>query len=113
MEYSSLYCKLYINTTLSIEELFFIMQEVLLGERSGIRTITNHILELDLRYNNEFDKQKEYDEDGFLFWKYYADIDSNTADREKYISLIRKLLKYLKDREISVVAACDFEDQLE
>lgn len=67
---------------------------------------------LDIRKNKEY-KTKSNNENSFLFWPYYLDIDrKDSAELETYIAQIRELLSFLKTKGMNVVAACDFESEL-
>lgn len=105
-----MYCKLYINSKMSVNDLYEICIELLSGDKEGIRTISTQYLEFDLRKNNEYDIDKL---DTFLFWKYYADIEPKDIKREEYVNSIRNLRFNLRDRNIDTIAACDFEDELQ
>lgn len=79
-----LYCKLFIHTTMPIEELF------------------------DLRDNDEYCPGSQ----DFLFWKYFADIETWVSDETDYIQCVNSLILFLTDKRIDAIAACDFEDKL-
>lgn len=102
------YCKLFICTEMSKEKLLELINLYLRGMRQGIRTIQTGLLELDLIENDEYVPGSQ----DFLFWKYYADIDAVTRDRAGYVRSIQNLIAFLRERQIEVVPACDFEQEL-
>ena len=68
--YNSLYCKIYLDTSLDIEDLYLLINELLLGELEPIRTIRTAWCEIDLRKNSEFDFMRlEENRENFILWK--------------------------------------------
>lgn len=104
-----LYCKLFIHTEMPIEELFDLINLYLKGAKSGIRAIRTNLLEFDLRDNDEYCSGSQ----DFLFWKYYADIETWASDETSYIQCVNNLILFLKNKRINTIAACDFENELE
>lgn len=103
-----LYCKLFIHTEISVDALFDLIRLHLKGEKNGIQTIRTDLLEFDLRNNDEYCPGSR----DFLFWKYYADIETWAADRAKYINCVNDLILFLKNEHIDTIAACNFENEL-
>jgi hypothetical protein len=85
-----------------------------IGGTTVRRTISSNQLEVDVVTNEDFDESRLDDENsGFLFYRYYLDIEPNPAVSEaEYVGSIRKLLKKLKDEGLRAVASCDFEHLL-
>ena len=112
--YNNLYCKIYLNIELEIDELYVYLINLLSGKTEPIRTIKTDWGELDLRRNSDFDyKQIEKDPDDFIFWQYYLDIEpKKDIEESRYIRQIAKLLNELNENSIKAVASCDFEDVL-
>ena len=112
--YNNLYCKVYLNIELEIEELYSYLINLVSGKAEPIRTIKTEWGELDLRKNPDFNfKQIEKDPDDFIFWQYYLDIEpQKDIEKSKYISQIAKLLNELNKNNIKAVASCDFEELL-
>lgn len=108
MDSKELYCKLFINSELPAKRLFELINLHLKGTKTGIHTIRTDLLELDLRENREY----RPDSQDFLFWRYYADIETQTGDSRSYISCVKDLMCYLIQKGICAVAACDFENEL-
>lgn len=111
--YDNLYCKIYLDSTLDIEDLYSILNDILSGELEPIRTIKTGWGELDLRRNYDFDLNRlEVDRNDFIYWQYYLDVEPNEIQESKYIEGISELLKALKLKNIKAVASCDFEEAL-
>ena len=102
------YCKLFICSEMSEKELLDLINLHLHGIKQGIRTIRTGLLELDLTRNDEYMQGSQ----DFLFWRYYADLETVTEERAAYVCCIRKLMAFLRERQIETVAACDFEQEL-
>lgn len=109
-----LYCKIFINSSMSIEEL---SQEI--GNFCEIMpdkflSIENDYFTIDILRNKEFseEKTKEFP-DGFLYFPYFLDIEgTENTEREEYIKLIGDLILYLWDKKCQLVASSDFEEDL-
>lgn len=113
-EYDDLYCKLYIDTDLEIEQLKDKITSIVSGEKQLFRTIVTTFGEIDVNKNEDFDdKKRELVPDGFIYSKYYLDIEpKEDIGQQDYISSIGDLLKSLWDNGLKSVAACDFEEEL-
>ncbi len=113
-EYDDLYCKLYIDTDLEIEQLKDKITSIVSGEKQLFRTIVTTFGEIDVNKNEDFDDEKrELVPDGFIYSKYYLDIEpKEDIGQQDYISSIGDLLKSLWDKGLKSVAACDFEEEL-
>lgn len=110
---NSLYCKLFIDSDKSVEELENIICLILGGKIHPIRTIEIKEAAFDLRINKEFDLKKgKNKDDGFLYWKYFLDIEPIKTSKIDYINIVRDLMNQLKKQSIDSIAACDFEDRL-
>lgn len=111
---NDLYCKIYLDTTIEIEELYLLINELLSGELEPIRTIKTAWCEIDLRRNCDYDLMcSEENREDFIFWKYYMDIEPTNADEKEYIKGISDLIVKLKRKEVKAVPCCDFEDVLQ
>lgn len=109
-----LYCKIFINSSMSIEEL---TQEI--GNFFDIvpdkfLSIENDYLTVDILKNKEFDREKAQDfPDGFLYFPYFLDIDSTeNTERKEYIEVVGDLTLYLWDKKCQLVVSSDFEEDL-
>ena len=113
-EYDDLYCKLYVDTDLEIEQLKDKITSIVSGEKQLFRTIVTTYGEIDVNKNEDFDDEKrELVPDGFIYSKYYLDIEpKEDIGQQDYISSIGDLLKSLWGSGLKSVAACDFEEEL-
>ena len=69
--------------------------------------------EIDLRKNKEFGlKCLEENQEDFIFWKFYLDIEPMKVDEKEYIRGISNLIMNLKEKSIRAVPSCDFEDDI-
>lgn len=70
--------------------------------------------EINIQKNKEYKaKENLLDTAEFLYWKYYLDIDPNRNKESVYIKKVSDLLGYLRIHCNGVIAACDFEDELD
>ena len=109
------YCKLFLNTSLPRKELI-----------EKVRSRTNDTISgyfincgwasMDVRLNDEYSKSMKNSSgrDSFLYCKYIINIDKEDAivSDDIYINSVRDLVKFFRSDFMTVVAACDFEDQL-
>lgn len=113
MENYNLFCKIFIDTERDQNELLSLINSEISGEVNKFE-ISNSILIIELRKNNEFNVVKSKNpSDGFLFYKYYLEIEpfSQVVERD-YIKSIADLLKKLWESKIGAIAAFDFENLL-
>ena len=107
-----LYCKIYVNSSWSKTELLNQLSNIVQGEVS-LRSIESKIMEIDVIVNDDYDKDKVAQKDGFVYYPYYLEIDSvegvNSSD---YIEAIKGMLKDLQRLCANAIASCDFEDKL-
>ncbi len=107
-----LFCKIFVDVNLKKESLVKLVAEMLQGitDQWCIQTETCLI---GIAENDEFDAVKGLDElDGFLFSRFYFEIEANTDDINSYISQIGVLLEGLWKAGYKAVASCDFEELL-
>lgn len=113
MESYNLFCKVFIDTERDQNELLSLINSEISREVNKLE-ISNSILIIELRKNNEFNVVKSKNpSDGFLFYKYYLEIEpfSQVVERD-YIKSRADLLKKLWESKIGAIAACDFEHLL-
>lgn len=111
--YNDLYCKVFIDTNLSYEELFSRVMDYVGGKKESFSYIVSEWCDMFIQKNKEYNEEQYLkDTDDFLGWKYYLDIEPMEIDEDTYIKRIHNLLKCLKEYCNGVVAACDFEDEL-
>ncbi|MFD0694972.1 1,4-dihydroxy-6-naphthoate synthase [Paenibacillus sp. GCM10027628] len=113
--YDNLYCKLFIHTDMDKNSLVGLVCSIVTGTKEATRTIVTDFSEIDILKNEDFDIEKTNNRDGFLFYRYYLDIEPrNHADKDekKYMSSVAELLQCLWDLGFNAVCACDFEGEL-
>jgi len=106
-----MFCKIYLHSGLDNKELESKLLYWLDAKLDTFTIITNSY-EISLCENDEFSipKSKDYP-DGFLYFRYFLEIESTTED-EEFKSAIAKFLSFLWKKNIPAIAACDFEDEL-
>ncbi|MCG8362981.1 MAG: hypothetical protein MJA27_06560 [Pseudanabaenales cyanobacterium] len=112
--FDELYCKTYVKTELSKQELLDRIANIVDGQ-VNIRTIEAEIMAIDLVENEDYDAEKLNETDGFIYYPFYLEIDpviKPSLSRQSYISGISHLLEGLWNELEDAVAACEFEDQL-
>lgn len=111
--YDDLYCKVFLDTNLSYEELFSIVMNYTGGNKVAFTDINTDWCEISIRKNKEYSvTQYSRDVDDFIYWKYYLDVEPMESEENTYIKKLSDLLKYLKGYCRGVIAACDFEEEL-
>lgn len=110
----NLYCKVFINTQLDEASLVKIIAQLINGKISQINSISSDYLDLDVISNKEFDeKYINLPIDGFLFYKYFLDVEPMPGIKyDDYISQLKILIKGLREKGFNVVPACAFENEL-
>ena len=113
-EYKDLYCKLFIDFNGSRNELVDKLTQIVNGNRKRIRSIESPIGEIDVNNNEDYNEERSFiEDDGFLYSKYYLDIEPfDDIKQSEYISWMKKLVKNLIELNYNVVVASDFEDEL-
>ena len=102
------YCKLYVDSDLSFDELKSFIANFVNSPVQG-RTIEGRSLIIDCFANKANDSA--FGE--FLSWPYYLEIDlsDGVADTE-FVREVQNLIDALKFASMLVVPSCDFEDEL-
>jgi hypothetical protein len=110
---TNLYCKIYVNTHLTNSNFRRLIANILSGTVQR-RTVYSKELIVDINKNEYFDDTMfSGNEDEFLFYQFYLDIQPSHPDDEKsYIAEVSRLLEELWRNAGKAVAACDFEDIL-
>jgi hypothetical protein len=107
-----LYCKIYIDSSRSKAELLDHISNMVQGEIS-LRSIESKTMEIDVMENDEYDKNKASQEDGFVYYPYYLEIDVvEGINSSTYIETINNMLRELRNSCANAIASCDFEDKL-
>jgi len=105
-------CKIYIFASLSRQSLLELLAEITQGNLSAGTVETSWGL-LDVLRNSDTDLSKVSNEDGFLYYPYFAEVEAaSDATRTVLTKAIGGLLEALWAKSIKAVAACDFEDEL-
>lgn len=111
--YNDLYCKVFIDTNLSYEELFSKIMNYIDGKKESFSYVVTDWCDIFIQKNKEYNiEQYMLDSTDFLYWKYYLNIEPQHIDEHKYIKNIANLLSYLRKYCKRVVIACDFEDEV-
>jgi hypothetical protein len=101
------YCKLYVQSSEkgTLEE---IMKSILILMSLNEKDISFYIDD-----NEERNKKKALiEDDGFLYYNYLIEIDSDALDINRIIEFINGVIKQLLDNRMKVVPSCDYEDKL-
>ena len=111
--YDDLYCKVFIDTKLVYDELFLMVLKHVGGKKESFSYILTDWCDMFIQKNKEFsDEQYMKDSGDFIYWRYYIDIEPIETNESNYIEGIKDLLKFLRQYCNGVVAACDFECEL-
>ena len=110
--YDDLYCKVFIDTNLSYEELFSRIMNYVDGKKESFSYVVADWCDMFIQKNKEYNvEQYILDSTDFVYWKYYLDIEPQNIDECQYIKKIANLLSYLRKYCKGVVIACNFEDE--
>ena len=120
MEYvqvnDDLYCKIYIDTESKVQfkDLVLLISNFIHGEEEFANSYHNDFIEVDIRTNKEYDPCfRNNKKDGFLFFKYYLEVNAIiNVEQKVFISQLKSLIDFLRLRGFRVVPSCDFEDEL-
>jgi len=108
----NLYCKIYVDADVNIDQLFASISEIMSGS-VNFWTIITKFCEIDIKENEDFDSVKRNLQDGFVHFPFYLDIEPRfNITRSDYINSVAKLLKGIWQLNYNAVASCDFEDEL-
>lgn len=112
--YDDLYCKLFIDTDKSLDEIQEIIENILDVKPDKFHSFIEDYFMADLIINKEGDVNLAKDfPDGFLYFPYFIDFNCDNEEREDdYIELVGKLMNELWRDEMRLVASCDFEHVL-
>lgn len=111
--HEDLYCKVFIDTNLSYEELFLMIMNFVSGKKESFSYIVADWCDIFVQKNKEYTKEQYLKNTGdFLYWKYYLDMEPVHIEENEYIEKVAGLLKYLRKYCAGVVAACDFEEEI-
>jgi hypothetical protein len=105
---------MFIDTDIGLHGLV-IMINNFLGGKIFLGDISSQYLSVYVMENDDYDPiKKDISGDGPLYYKYFLDIEpSDGVDFEAYLTHIKKLMNYLKNKGFRPIAACEFEDGLD
>ena len=108
----NLFCKLFIDAACEHEELVRRLADLTEGTAENW-SISTGWSEFNVVRNDDFDAVRRQGHRGFLYFRYFLEIESQAVvDQKIYIAQIGALLASLCDAGMRAIAACDFEDQL-
>ncbi|QDU62392.1 hypothetical protein Pan216_32590 [Planctomycetes bacterium Pan216] len=112
-ENDTCYCKIFVDTVLSKDELARTIARVTNGHCIR-RTVYTSWGEIDVVLNEDFDDHDRFNSsDGFLHYQFYLEIEADVrVSRFIFVSSIANLLTEFWRMEFKAVAACDFEHEL-
>ena len=107
-----LYCKVYVDAEVDTTQLIQQVGTLCGGTTSG-RTIESTELTVDVSRNEDHRPVRGEPASDFVYFPYYLDVTpGDEVARDVYIGAVRALLHGLQRRGATVVAACDFENEL-
>ena len=109
---NSRHCKIYVDTERDHRDLLALVSS-LLASPSRFRSVFAPDGIVSVIKNEDADPSKQSnDDDGFIFYEYYLDVDSSEQPiRAVYIRMIANLLQGLWRSGCDAVTSCDFEDE--
>ncbi len=114
IEYNDdLWCKIYVDTDISRDELVGVVAQITGGLLDGI-TVSTGLTDVHISVNDAFDETRRRQRpSGFLYFRYYMDVEAfPDQPRAAQIALVSRLLQHFWAQGWSAVAACDYEDEL-
>lgn len=121
MDTPDLGCSVFVNCTLSEDELSSLLCHALHGHYRNTSIRTRYLF-ADVTRNKDLDPTKIGDPlDGFIFYPYKIEIDPLASldvrrysedDVRQYKQSIARAISVLRSAGMDVVAACSFEDEL-
>jgi len=101
------YCKLYVQSTDKNE-----INNILQFWKLSIN-ISDKDISLYIDDNDDRDLKKSLSlENGFLYYNYLVEIDSETLDLNVIKDFVYKVMNSLIDKNILVIGSCDYENDL-
>lgn len=109
--YDELYCKVYINTDNTRDELSVIISRYLNTNVNKFYYINGKTFESNILENKDYKTDNILDD--FLYYKFIIEIEPiEESNENEYISEIGNLLEYLWSNKFKAIASCDFEEDL-
>lgn len=112
-----MYCQMFIDTDMEKSRMIDMVSNAVKGiveYKTSYILINTDNIEFEFVENEDFEDSMRSDkENGFLYSRYYLDIEpKKDIDPDAYISILSGLMITLRGLKCNVVAACDFEDLL-
>ena len=106
------YCKLFIDSDLRKSEIVDIIRRHTKG--SAVADYVDSARStFDVRDNDEHSFLKVNGNDGFLYYRFYVDVEpTHPENLDAYVAELRTLMSTLRALGAKVVPACDFEERL-
>lgn len=101
------YCKLYVQSTSKNE-----IDNILQFWKTSMK-ISDKDIFLYIDENDERDEKKALSfKDGFIYYSYLVEIDSETLDLNIVINFVSKVMNSFLEKNILVIGSCDYENYL-
>lgn len=106
---TALYCKVFLRTEATSDEIFQLLAQLAGGVVSGRRILSNELV-IDFNRNKDFDATRL---DREVYWPFFLDVNMAVGKEPgSYKGSLLNLLRTLRAKNISTAPACDFEDEL-
>lgn len=110
----SLYCTVYVDSSHPTTDQ---LAQCIGGFCEGRISFGDNISAIGARIsvmkNDEYDPKRAKGEDGFLYFRYYLEVEpTDDESRDSFIKFLSNLLQFLWSRHFDAVAACSFEGEL-
>lgn len=113
MNTDNFYCKIFLNAKISKKDLIRSVADTgkFFVENSSL---SNHTIAIDIEDNEDFNSKVILEKkDEFLYYPYYLDVFKHESeDYLSYLGTLKDLIEHLRSIGFDVVAACDFEEDL-
>jgi hypothetical protein len=112
-EQAELYCRIYVDGDVRVEELSHLLADTLAGSVEGDEIAVGQTL-LEAHASEGYDPDRRHEPlSGFLYFPYCVDLTALAGqDRVTHISITRRALEVLWARGLTAVASCDYEQAL-
>lgn len=109
----NLYCKIFVNARMSRGDLVRLVRDGIGGAVELGHYIDASFCSIDVLINPDASLSAAEDEDRFLYYPYYFEVDVRDEAQEcEYVWQVSQVMNLLKGNGIDAVASCDFEDRL-
>ena len=106
-----LYCRLYIQSDLSMEDLERLFATCAQGKPNNF-SVSSSLLFVTIRNNDSYDIERFRTEERFVFARFTAEVEPlvETTDSDAYIDQLCNVICSLRNKGLLVTASCEFED---